>query len=69
MQRPLVMLIDEAIAMAEAEGEDISGGVNHGPFIWIHDGKGSPDRALIELVDHENGSLEIKMRTVTDGPE
>jgi len=62
VKRELAAYFEFVFTLAEAEGESFGNEVNHGPFIWIDDGK-PIKKFVIELIDTDDGGLMSQIRT------
>jgi hypothetical protein len=61
VKRELAGYFEFVFSLAEAEGESFDEEVNHGPFIWIDDGK-PIGKFVIEFIDTEDGGLMSQIR-------
>ena len=65
VKRELAAYFEFVFALAEAEGESFGDAVNHGPFIWIDDGK-PIEKFVIEFIDTDDGGLMSQIRSEPD---
>jgi hypothetical protein len=67
MIRPLAATFKITKLMAQAKGESLNTEtVRYGPMIWIDDGESYAQKARVEILDSDEGGMEVKLRMRSD---